>query len=273
MAITINGITCEEIVAGFSEQVDITQGPSARKGFLCDWADRYAVAQGLLGLASATSIGGSITLLAPAQYPEIPTTFCRTVEIQPVGSPTQGPIQLQYPKCIVWANYTTMPWTFQAFTQLNAANPFTFAEQSISSSVEWITIPGIATRWAGTTRSTGQDYGIRVALVDLQITIHFMPYLPTAQAYLYTGLINNAVYLGAATGQLLYNGCQSRQGAVSDGTFTQDVTYSFTWRSVRWDYAYDAVTGTWKQVTGTDGSTPFISSVDFSQIIPTYYHY
>ncbi len=48
--IVINGVNCQEIVADFSEEYDILKGPSAKKGFICLWADRFTVANGLLGL-------------------------------------------------------------------------------------------------------------------------------------------------------------------------------------------------------------------------------
>jgi len=47
MAITINGVSCEEIVHNYGEGATL-QGLSSRKGYLCDWDDRFTVAKGLL---------------------------------------------------------------------------------------------------------------------------------------------------------------------------------------------------------------------------------
>lgn len=273
MAIVINGVVCQELVNGYTEGVNIQQGPFARKGFLCPWANRFQVAIGLLGLANTTGIGGVITLEFPAQHPELPTTFAHSVDIQGVGSPTEGTKQLQFPNAIIWCNYQTMPWTFQPFQQIDPSTPFVYAEQRLSSSLEYIQIPGAAATWSTTGFPLQQEFSYRTVLIDMQITIRNMPYMPSPASLTYGGTVNQATYLGVAAGQLMFMGIDTYSGAASDGSLQQEATYKFTARSIPWNYQYnpDPGSGGHKFDLVKFNGNPLIPLTDFTQIIPTTY--
>jgi hypothetical protein len=275
MSVTINTVLCEEHVHNFGESFDLKTGPAPRKGFICDWADRYKVVIGLLGLQTAAGIGGAITLFTPARYPEIANAYCHSVDIQPVGSPTGGGAQIQWPKCIVWANYACIPWFNSSFNQIDPATPIRFAEQRLTSSCEWVTVPGRACKFSNNDLLVGQDYGFRIGLMDIEISLLRLPYIPMQTATSATGKINSVKYLQGGIGQMLFNGATTVRGADVDGTVTQQCTYSFTWRSQRWDYAFNPKTGTWLQVQDVINSQPLIASTDFGDpktpIIPTDY--
>ncbi len=272
--IVINGVNCQEIVADFSEEYDILKGPSAKKGFICLWGDRFTVANGLLGLTETASIGGLITLFTPAPYPQIPTMYANRIEIEPKGPPIQSSPQLAYEACIVWTYYNCMPWSFgtgdDAFNQIA---PYIYAEQQLNSSVEWVTVPGRATKFVSSGNSTGQDFGFRIAIVDLVITLHRVPYLPSAQVLASAGSINTTTYLGVGPGQLLFNGSQTHRTHTTNGTSSTDVTYLFAARQYPWDWALNPKTGQWEQVVAAIGSSPLIPAIDLSQIIPSTYSF
>lgn len=269
MAATINGIVCQEIVDQFSESFDFEAGIQCRKGYLCDWADRYAVVTGLIGISSSPVVNGAITLHASSPWPQLAQAYCRNVTVQPVGQPTQGALQEQWPQCIVWATYGTLPWFQNSGPQLDPSNPL-YAEQTLDVSVEYVTIPGRALKFSGG-QAVGMDYGVRVALVDMSITFHWLPYVPTT-AITAAGKINSTTFLGVAPGHLLFNGVRTTYSQQVDGSSSQDATYSFTFRPIaRWDYGLCAETGTWLQIVTQTGSTPVIDSYDFvaSPIFPT----
>ncbi len=273
--IVINGVNCQEIVAEFSEEYDILKGPSAKKGFICLWGDRFTVANGLLGLTNTSSIGGLIELFTPAPYPQIPTMYANRIEIEPKGPPIQSSPQLAYEACIVWTYYNCMPWSFgtgdDAFNQIA---PYIYAEQQLNASAEWFTVPGRATKFLGSGLPTGQDYGFSLSNVDLVITLHRVPYLPSAQVLAAAGTINNAPYLGVDTGKLMFMGCQSHRTHTTNGTSSTDITYLFQARSQRWDFALDPSTGVFDQVLTVGGANlPLIQSTDLSQIIPSTYSF
>lgn len=277
MAIIINGVVCEERVHQYSESVDLLQGPSARKGFLCNWADRFKVAVGLLGLSHTTSIGGSITLQTPMQHPEMSTTYAHSIEIEPYGRPLQGSPQLTFDGACVWCNYRTMPWSFSAFdnpyNQIDPAHPYTWAEQRLSSSVEWIQAPGSGCTWLSSGKPVGDYVAFPIWNVDMEITIKNMPYMPTVQALTYSGAINSTIYLGVSVRCLMYNGCSTQQQAMSDGSFIQETSYKFAARQYAWDQMFNPT----KLIPGFDtvlvNSGPLLPLVDLSVIIPTAYEY
>ncbi len=278
MAIIINGILCQELVEAFGESFDILGGPTARKGFLCDWADRYTVATGMLGLSSTTHIGGSITLLTPLQYPERTTMFARHIEIRGVGPPTQGVVQLQWPKAVLSVEYACLPWSFPGidypgFNQIDPTHPYIWAEQNFSFGSEFITVPGKAVKFAISGKPLQQDWGFSSPKLDMQITLKNVPYMPsTAVLAAMAAPVNSALYLGVAAGFLLFNGAETHVTRSSDGTYTQEVTYSFSYRPIApWDYTFDGTTGIWDQVVAAVGGAPVITRSDLSTIIPAFY--
>ncbi len=279
MAITIGGILCEEIVADFAERFHLIDGPSADKAFICNWADRYTVAKGILGLNTVVHIGSFITIKVPMQYPEIPYIYAYQIAIKGAGPPYGSSPQFQYPYAVIMVNYKATPWSFAGlddpggFNQIDPSSPYIYAEQTLSSSAEWLTVPDKYTQFVTTGLSTGSNYGFRLALVDLSITLHRLPYLPATQAFNYAGMINNAPFLGVGTGKLMFNGMTTHQTRSTDGTMNTDATFNFQARSQRWDYGFDGKNNRWDQVVWPDGSTPFITSTDLSIVIPPAYHY
>lgn len=269
MSTTINGVVCEEIVSQFSESFDFEAGVQCRKGFLCSWDDRYAVVTGLIGIASSPVVNGAITLNASSPWPELSLAFCRNVSVEPVGRYYEGAEQIAFPQCIVWATYGTLPWFQNSAVQIDPTNPL-YAEQTLDVSVEYITIPGRALKFSGG-QPVGMDYGVRVALVDMSITFHWLPYVPT-NAILAAGKINETLFLGVNPGHLLFNGVRTTYSQQVDGSSSQDATYSFTFRPIaRWDYGLCAETGTWLQIQTMTGSDPVIDSYNFATnpIFPT----
>lgn len=276
MAVTIGGVLCQELVNEFDETVELLGGPSANKVYLCDWASRYKVAVGILGLASTTKIGGVITLQTPMPYPEIPTTYAHSVRIKGVGPPFQGARNVAFPFAKVYASFRTMPWSFNpgdsAFTGFG---PFVYAEQKMSSSCEWLHIPGYGCKYSPSGLYLNQPAQIRLVIVTMQISIKQLPYMPSDTVLTSAGLINNAPYLGVNTGSLMFDGCDTTTTAVSDGTYTISADYRFLARNIRWDYQYnpDFTVHDFEQVQFKGGSTPLISAIDMSTIIPTQYTY
>jgi hypothetical protein len=134
MALLINGVLCQELLEAFGEAFDLTGGPTAKKGLICDWGLRYQAATGLLGLSSTTGVGGGITLLTPLQYPERTTMYAHSIEIRGAGRPTQGAAQLQYDFAVLMVTYQCLPWSFSGidYMQLSPANPYVYDKQNMS---------------------------------------------------------------------------------------------------------------------------------------------
>jgi len=273
MAVTINGVSCDEIVRGYGENADM-RGIGSRKGYLCNWSDRFTVARGLLGYATATGVGGTVTLVTPTRHPELNNCYCTAVEFEPQGTPSQGASQLAFTKCIVWGIYGSMSFSWGAapipYMNIDPSSPFIYAEQEIDISTEVITIPGRSLRFSGTSARVDQDFGLRLGIVDFKITLHRVPYLPGATILARAGQINDATYLGVGAGKLLFNGANNKLQVGADGNYTQDITYSFTARTQPWDYSYRASNSTWTKVV-TAGGSDFITRASFVGLFPDEY--
>jgi hypothetical protein len=274
MAQVINGITVNELVEAFGESFDLTQGPQARKAYLCNWTDRYTVANGLLGLSNTTHVGGLISLITPRQYEERSTMYAHTIEIRGVGTPTQGTSQIRWAQAILTVTYQCLPWSFSGvdYMQLSPTNPYIYAEQNMSFGMEFITVPGSKVKYATSGKPLDEPWGFASPKLDMQITLKYVPYLPAQQILAaLQAPINSATYLGVAPGFLLFNGAENHQTRMTDGTFTQDITYSFSYRPIApWDYTYDGTNNRWDQVVSLSGAN-IINRSDLSVIIPSDY--
>lgn len=282
MAVTINGVLCQELVDGYSEAYDIQGGPSARKKYLCPWASRFVVAHGFLGLSSAARPGALITLNLPLPFPELAaestntlaSMYARTVEIEGAGPPIQGANNIAFTSAIITVTYGNFPWTFAGidYNQLDPSRPYIYAEQHIDFSAEYITVPGsnVYVNPGGGVVPLNQDWGFFSPIAEMSITLKQVPYLP-APAILAAlqAPINNTTYLGCGAGFLMFGGGQDNRTFSSDGTQTSDVTMLFKYRPIaQWDQIY--YKGSWLQVT-TSGGTPVIARSDLSTIIPSAY--
>jgi hypothetical protein len=278
MAITINGIVCQELVANFDEGFDLLGGPTARKGFLCNWGDRYTVAQGLVGLSSSTSIGGTITLNTPAQYPERNTMYAHSIEISGAGPPTQGTKQVQWTNAIVWCNYACLPWSFSGieaafpYMQVDPNTPLIYCKQNITTSTAWMNIPTAKLKFSGSGNPIKDQFAaIPIFHAEIQLTFIRVPYFPAQQIFTSgKNPINSQTFLGLGAGYVFFNGIQNEQTRDTAGNMTLDITYSFSYQSVKWGYQWDAVGQAFdKVVTSTGGD--IIGTSDLNSLIPAGY--
>lgn len=283
MAVTINGIVCQELVQDYRETADIQAGFGATKSYLCSWANRFKVAHGFLGLSTTALPGGTITLTIPLPYPELAaestnllaSCYARAVDIRGVGSPTQGASNISYNYAVVTVTFGPFPWTFSGndFMQLDPTRPYIWAEQHFTYSDEYITVPKTAAFFKTGTKPLDADWGFLSPKLEMSITLKNVPYLPApAVLFALQAPINSATYLGCAPGYLLFNGGQDDPGQAADGTQTRDVTLSFSFRPLApWDYVYNGAINNWDQVV-TGAGNPIIARSDLSTIIPAAYY-
>ncbi len=284
MAVIINGVSCNEEVNGNRENFDIVSGPEATKVYLCDWNQRWTVVVGLLGFNSSATIGGAITIRLPMRYPDFQQTavslYAANVAVEGVGSPYQNTYSVGYTAARISVNFRSFPWSFQGLSsndfnnQIDPAHPYVYAEQSLSFTSEFITVPGPTVHWLSSGLALGnRNWGFRSPIVNMNISIKQIPYIPAAAIIAATAApVNSTTYLGVAAGKLLFNGVETHETRMSDGTISQSADYSFSYRPIApWDYDYNGSGGTtWDKVVDGSGAA-IIQRSDLSGIIPSYY--
>ena len=286
----IGGALCQELVDGYTEGAGAQQGLTSTKKLLCDWTNRYLVANTLLGFASAARPNSGLFFNAPMAHPESPNMVAREVQIRGAGTPFQGPKQLAFPYAVVEVQYGVFTWNAlpNYFDPMNfdPGGPMTYATQEIRKSYEFITIPGRKLVYHDPTPGSlyvdnplyDENGGFLSTNITLHVTLHRLTWNPwyyQIGPVITGGMLNQYPFLGAAPGRLRYDGADTRIVIQTDGTRTCELTHSFTYRSFApWDYGYNAKAPTfdkWWRVQNADG-TALINRVDFSPLFPSDYY-
>lgn len=266
----IAGVSCDEIVRAYEEGVG-PRGPYGVKMFGCAWADRYAVANGMLGLSSYTG-PGAVSFTAPASHPETPRMLALDVSIAGVGRPSSASPQMRFERAIVRVTYGVPeygPLDYPPQLNIDPTTPFIYAEQSLDFGVQYVTIPGKKLKVAG--GPFPQDYPIPVQHAEMTIVLHKLPYMPVALLTLIDH-VNAGTFLGCAEDKVKFNGCRTHRQFQSDGQVTQEVTLGLSYRPQHgWNQVPDPYADGWTELTYQDNSLLFPRS-DLSVIFPTAYH-
>lgn len=276
MPTIVNGILTEELVSEHSEGIG-AEGPFATKGYLCSWSNRFTLANGFLGLSSYS--GGTASIIPPTTYPESSNLYVQGVTIQGVGQPFQGTKQLAWPYAIVRVSYGVPRYGVLAaddpggHNSIDPTMPLVYATQELDFATEWITIPRAAVTAGG--NAVNKDVNVRIPRCDMTVTLTRMPFLPGTLIFsTLSAPINNAKFLNCDAGHCVYNGGKVRRSASTDGSFTQDVSHSFSYRAIApWDYEFDPTgMGGWLVLRDRAGN-PVVSRGDLSVLFTYPYKY
>jgi hypothetical protein len=272
MSIVINGVTCEVISRDYREGID-GRGPSATRGYLCDWASRYRVANGLLGLTTFSGSGpaGNIGLPRPGQLPESPNIWATSIRIEGKGQPVENGFGLGYGSAIVWSEYTVPEYGVLGEAQIDPATSFVYATQELDSSEMYVSIPGQALVYIDGTPSN-VDRSVIVSVINMTITLHQMPFMPMP-ALAYAGQLNDDVFLGIDRGKVKFDGARVTRDYSSAGDALQKAAFRFSYRPVAdWNKVPDPKgTGTWV-LLGYKGAPVYqYSYFNMMTVLPAYY--
>jgi hypothetical protein len=248
MPITIGGVVCECVSTGYGEKAD-SRGPEATKGFLCNWADRFKVANALMGVVGFSGTGntGAITLPNRTGLLELPALFVQSVRIEGKGRPSNNYYGLGFDKAIVWADYGVPEYSSGgAEAQFDPETSFLYATQELDSSEEYVEIPGQALIYPDGTPSN-VNKTIKVVTVDMTITLHKMPYIPMP-ALAYGGYLNDRKFLGIPKGKVKFGGCKVTRDYDAGGNVAQKAVFIFSYRPI----------ADWNKVPDPKGTGTFV---------------
>lgn len=273
----IGGVTVYELKQSFQETAS-QKGISATIAYYVpNWTDRYAVANALLGLTSLSG-GTVIGHTSPLAYPDSPNMWATQVTIKGVGRILQGANQIAFTSAVVETSFGIPDFHFESSAansnhSFDPTKPYVYATQKLSGGTQIIQLRPGTIKLSGATSPHNEAYGLPVAVVGMNITLHRLPYMPLAATRAKAGNINNAPFWGCATGTLRFDSLDTSITHSTDGTTTQDATYSLVYRpAAAWDYILDPNGSGWKQVVFVHNSASILTSIDFTTLFPTAYN-
>jgi hypothetical protein len=271
----INGANVLELRENFQESIQ-DGGPRATKSFLCDWAFRYQVANGLMGLA--THSGTSISFTSPNVYPESPNLVASTITIRGIGGQYDGPRQIAFDRAVITVQYGVVPFGTLpgsdpgGLNSFDAATPLVYCTQELDFGYMAVPLPRGQVK-ANSLPVDGHPAVRNLAVVTMRLTLYRMPYLISASVRQKAGKLNSGTFLGCTAGMLRFDGVKTHRDGQSDGSLAQTTNIGFSYRPEQpWNYVPDpGGSSTWYPALYADGATT-IPKVSFDDIIPTAYY-
>lgn len=159
------------------------------------------------------------------------------------------------------------PYYMQSVTtdpEENAA--MIWATQEVEHSTEAYQVPNGALVFSDEPDvEVGAPQHVEVAILDVYITFHRVPYLPRWLFYLADQDVNDRTFLGFGPGRVRFVGFTTQLTTWVGGFRTRTVRMHFRVRSQSWNRMLDA-SGNWRLVQGRNGEEPYKLS-DFRPLL------
>ncbi len=264
----INSINAFEMWDGYKKGSG-KSGPYVVKPYLVDWALADQFVDGVLG--GVVRIGTFTQYTTRHACPENPTLYATQADVEYYGErnvTNAGTPNFLLAKVTV--TYNTLTWDEFALQDPTGAQslpneqqpgqPHLQLTQEFDIGSEFIAFPDTAYTFVSDGKSTEAKQGVWVGNATLQLTRKEVPYLPYTLLFLTMNHVNDDVFLGQATGTVLFAGAKTHREHTSDGASTQDVAMTFKWRQFPWNYAPRPDTGRWAAIQDTGGQGPYLTA-------------
>lgn len=261
--ITIGGINCWEMER--RERVGRSAQEGTRK-IMCAWADRLTLAVYLAG--GTTVVGGITQYSRPQPYPDAHQWSVWDIQIEGTDGDTGRTVDANGALAYKYAVLTTI------------YKPLEFNGDSIETGAEELDFGTDA-------QTTGQADQIfkwsdnsapvkvlaqpvkKFTIIHFTKVIRSVPTLPITAISALLDCVNNATFMGAATGKMLFRGPRSCRRFTTGGVANWDITYSFSLRSQDWRKVYRGPNETggagWTTVLYSNGD-PIYGAGDFTTL-------
>lgn len=209
-------------------------------------------------------IDGSTARVVPHRHPLAPLLSCVSATlVEPLGEPILN--ANGYPDydggALIQAEYRASNLEFgPAADVLNGFDPDTpilWATQELDFGSETYTIDrGEFTYASGplSGSTTGVAAKISIPITTMILTFHRLPYMPMGRVRSKIGKVNDAVFLGAEAGCVLFKGAKTTREFNTDGSIVQKVQLIFEERTAlhKWNWLPSRKKFTWYEVKDSD---------------------
>ena len=248
-------------------------GPYYRVSYyFSDWANSDVVANELRGYTQR--IGGSTLRVAPHTHPLSPNLFCTDVQIEGCGPYVLNSSGLPYYSSGFLAHCEYRPITYVPGgeaqdpgyqNQIDPTTPVLWCSQEFDYRVERLPFGENRYTWDDGVTPTEIPVEERVGVSTLVLTYHQLPYMPTSTIRSLRGKLNNATFLGASAGKVLFEGGKTFREFNTNGLITNRCTLIFQERDKDWREMLKS-DGTWEKVKRPGGSYIF-DTADFTPLV------
>jgi hypothetical protein len=247
---------------GIVEDFDRLSSTAARI-LICKWADRYTL---INWLQSGAILVGGVTIVTNGQpYPDAPWMYVSHVHTEGVDGDTGpfiGPNGMRaYKYCRLTVTYAPLEF-----------NPIETGSLTVDFAAEVATVPRDtpAFKWSGSGSDLKRDEvpQLRIGTIAFTRTRKNLVSIPTSLIMAATDApVNSASFLGAAAGRVKFLGAAAGRRVIVGGGENWDLTYKFMYRTVPWNYAYNAATGQFEAFVNKVTNQPYYDSSNLNLLL------
>ncbi len=248
------------------------QGPYYTVSYrFANWSDADDVANQLRGY---TSRAGTTTIrVGPHQHPLSSNLCCMDVALEGCGSPILNSSGLPSYSggFLAHCTYRSPPYSPYQTQDPNNANqidpttPVLWCTQELDFEEEVYVLERNQYVWESDGKASKIPVKVTVGVTSMNFTYHQLPYLPMATLRSLRNKVNNATFLGAATGMIWFKGLRTVREKGTDGTVSQRVQMVLKEREVEWN-KYLRDDGTWDYLKNPSNNR-VLAAADLSPLL------
>jgi len=229
------------------------------------WQDADTIINELLGYASR--VGQQSYQRSPHQYPLDPSgrSLCYEATCEGVGNavPNADGYPVYSNGYFIHAKYRVPPIPMypqndpENLTGIDPATPLLFASQDVDFETDFILLEKSQYVFASDSKKCSVPVKIEVGVSVMDVTFYRVPWLPMSLFRTLRGQVNNAPFLGSATGCVLFKGARTHRDRLTDGTYVKQVQLILHDRTKPWNQVYRPDTLAWDTIQDSGGVKPY----------------
>lgn len=278
----LDGISYKELKGSNTIQATLTSIRATRV-FRTRWADRLSFGRAMVGSITLGS-DGSTSVTTPKQHPEVPGLFATGFDCEPFESlsrivakttlpETDDPIDYDFARVTI--RYEQNAGQFS--TDPDEGGTVILRTEEVRVSAQVMQIPGSMFTWDSVTPAQPIEnafVGVNIGIVEDHVIFHRAATNKRATIKSLVGKVNNAAFLDAPRGSVLFLGAQSRRNVTTDGIQFWELQYTFQTRILpelasqadSWQMAYRQSSG-WRKLNRSYDTTLSVYSYgDFNDL-------
>jgi len=232
---------------------------------LCDWGDRFTLKEALLGGSLRAPGGIEVGFTDPETFPDWPELAAVGLQIEPIGAVAEVGSAPDYDYAQLTVRYEPLTWTPGSSEESRIETT-----ETREHAMEVLMLPAGGFMWGAAASNAGtpiaQNAAVYMPVTTRIFTRTDLTEIPdTVQSEI--GNVNDAVYLGADIGHMMYAGSSVERRIGYDGSNNYQVRYNFKQKDHDWNYLWHPVDENWVGIVSLSSSDPPFAYSDFKTIL------